>query len=78
MSQEPPTKEGKSNMDVSKKRSLGVLGQDEVSSVQFETTTSLSGRQNSRAMYLLLTSYHFCYNDQSYASTNSITSIGII
>ncbi|XP_047170244.1 uncharacterized protein LOC124838634 isoform X2 [Vigna umbellata] len=48
MSQEPSTKEGKSNVDVSKKRTLGVLGQDEVRSVQFGTTTPLSGRQNSR------------------------------
>ncbi|BAT74634.1 hypothetical protein VIGAN_01234100 [Vigna angularis var. angularis] len=46
--QEPPTKEGKSNVDVSKKRPLGVLGQDELRSVQFGTTTPLSGRQNSR------------------------------
>ncbi|XP_017408599.1 uncharacterized protein LOC108321370 isoform X1 [Vigna angularis] len=46
--QEPPTKEGKSNMDVSKKRSLGVHGQDEVRSVQFGTITPLSARQSSR------------------------------
>ncbi|XP_022638906.1 uncharacterized protein LOC106765436 isoform X1 [Vigna radiata var. radiata] len=46
--QEPPTKEDKSNMDVSKKRSLGVHGQDEVRSVHFGTTTPLSGRKNSR------------------------------
>lgn len=63
MYQEPPTKEDKSNMDVSKKRSLGVHGQDEVRSVHFGTTTPLSGRKNSRVMYLLLTGYHFCYND---------------
>jgi len=39
MSQEPSTKEGTSNMDVPKKRSLRVPGQDEVSSVQLGTTT---------------------------------------
>lgn len=48
MSQEPSTKESTSNKDVSKKRSLGVLGQDEVSSAQFGTTTCLSGMQRSR------------------------------
>jgi len=61
MSQEPSTKESTSNKDVSKKRSLGVLGQDEVSSAQFGTTTCLSGRQRSRGYTSVTKMLHLAF-----------------